>query len=204
MSVVFIFSCVSFHRVLAENELELQSCEEAMLKAFSTADQLQKKHYAEYLDLEAITAVAKSQNIDVYDRTYVCHAQAICYSVRNPQKKNTFVGQAGKCIPITVEDLEKELKTDFSSCQKNDSARTQRAFARCDDFAQKKISLSRLYLQKEFIKEVQLENQTLLAQKILDLRDKMTVLIEKVRAFSTHFIKIIDDVNCTSPDPSGQ
>ncbi len=199
MSVLF-----SIHSTHAENTLELQECEKAMLKGFSTADILQKKYYAEYLNLEGVTAIAKSQNIDTYDRTYACHVQAVCYGVRNANTDNTFIGGTGQCIPITVGDIEKELDTDFSSCTKNFLSREQRAFERCDGFAQQKIEMSRRYLQAEFIKEVHLENQTLLAQKVLDLREKMTVLIEKVRAFSTHFIKIIDDVNCTSPDPSGK
>lgn len=186
----------------AENLIELQSCEEVMLDAFSEADKKLEKNFGELMDLEAVTAVGKSQNIAPYDLTYACHAQAICYAVksRNPIHKFKQVG----CIPITVADLEKEFNVSFSSCREVDASRTQRYFSRCDAFAEKKIAHSRIFLQKEFMKEVHLENQTLLAQKILDLREKMTVLIEKVRAFSTHFVKVIDDVNCTSPDPSGR
>jgi hypothetical protein len=175
-----------------------------MLQAFSAIDTLQKQKYGEYLDLEGVSAVAKSENLASYDRTYECQAEAICYAVQNPEKKNTFLGDSGKCISITVEDMEKEFKADFSSCKSEDSARTQRYFSRCDEFASKKIEFSRMYIERKFMTEVQLENKTLLAQKILDLRKKMTVLIEKVRAFSTHFNKIIDDVDCTSPDPSGK
>ena len=188
--------------------IELQPCEEVMLNAFSIADEKLEEKYAEMLNLEGFTAVSKSQTINTYHRTYTCHANAICSSVRNAKsgKKFAISSNQNECHPTTIEDFEKELGEDinFDSCKNIDSSATNRYFARCDAFAAKKINNTTIYLQKEFIKEVHLESQTLLAQKILDLRDKMEILIEKVRAFSTHFNKIIDDIDCTSPDPSGK
>ncbi|HID91643.1 TPA: hypothetical protein EYG96_03225 [Candidatus Gracilibacteria bacterium] len=191
-------------KTFATNMIELQPCEDAMLKAFSVADERMEKEFGNFLDIEGVTAVAKAPNIAVYNRTYECHAKAICYAVQNKQLNAIFSGNANECHPITVEDIQIEFETDFSSCWQEEAQATYNYFNRCEIFAEKKMELAQNYQQNEFMREVHLENKTLLGIKILDLRKKMSILIEKVRAFSINFNKVIDDVDCTSPDPSGK
>ncbi len=158
MSGILISFCF-FQNTFAENMIELQPCEDKMLHAFSVADEKMEKAFGTFLDLEGVTGVAKSLNLAVYQRTYECHTKAICYAVENANLNATFIGNGNECHPITVKDIQKEFKTDFSSCWKNNTQATYQYFTRCEAFAKKKQRLNQSYMQEKFMKEIKQENK---------------------------------------------
>lgn len=191
--------------VFAENFVQRTKCETEMLKAFSYADKLMQEQVKNYLEIPEVTAIAKSSNMGTYKRTYDCHIDAICFAVMNPNPKTVLNKRFGKCNNLkTVQDLQDEFKADFSQCSPQYLKSAELLYSRCASFAQQKSEIGKNYLSTEFIKEVQLENNSLLGAKILEIRKRMEILIKKTRKFTTHFIKVIDDIRCTLPERSGK
>lgn len=191
--------------VSAENLMNVTSCEAEMISAFSEADRLMNEQLKAYLEIPEVTAIGKSGNMGTYKRTYECHNQVICFAVRNPNPENKIPSKFGNCNNMTtVKDLQEQFSVDFSQCnnlQYLESATI--IYNRCSAFAQQKNKIGENYMALEFIKEVQLQNQSFLGGKILEIRKRMEILIKKTRKFSTHFNKVIDDIRCTLPERSG-
>lgn len=193
----------------AENFPPLTECETQMLNAFTTVEEELQEQFGAYLELEGITMTGKTNNFAAYDRIYSCRTEAICFALQNPSKDTSFPPQMGKCdqLPETVGAFEKEVKADFSTCGNSvlkTTVNVSEIYQRCSAFAETKISLGRSYMTQESIKQGSLENNALLGLKISDIQRKMAVLLDHTRTFTTYFIKIADDLNCTLDTKSGK
>jgi hypothetical protein len=201
--ILFLYFYINY-KSQAENFVELTKCEEEMITAFSNTDKIFNEEFKNYLTIPDVTSVAKSSDISSYNRTYECQTQAICNSIANPNSEFKLQSEYGECSNLaTVKDLQKILKVDFSKCNPNFLRDKKNILTTCNQFRIKKNNMNRQYISTEFTKSVHLENHKILSLKILDLRKKMAVLLKKVRMFSNHFIKVIDDINCTIPSGSG-
>lgn len=202
--LVILFSFNIFFTSKAENFVEISECEEEMINAFSNADKIFDKELKNYLEIPDVTVVAKSADIMSYNRTYECQTKAVCNAMANTDPQFKLQSEYGECGNLsTVEELQKVLEADFSKCSSTLLRDKKNILTKCEQFRTKKNNMNRQYIASEFTKSVHIENHKLLSLKILDLRKKMAVLLAKVRMFSIHFTKVIDDINCTIPSGSG-
>lgn len=213
--VVFIFFYLMHNSVHAQTQYDIpvSTCEVEMLQAFEAAEGNMTDSFEQFLDLPGVTAVAKSnpENLNFYRTRYECNLHTICETIQNPGKdfKYSFGAKFSNCFSSktgveTVAEFESHIGVEFNNCREVESVESRRLmWARCEAFAQSQELKYKQYVATSFITQSQKENQSFLAQKLLDMRKRMDVLIDKTRIFSIHFKKVNDDLRCTIATPSG-
>ncbi len=218
--LLLLFSSVSHAEEATQQEdaigdkPSITECEKEMVKAFNTADYEFQTHYAQLLELPDMTAVAKSStgNIESYINTYQCHLDTICPTVINAmyqhldQKVSFLINQCemnGK-TEFSINDVSQMFKADLSKCALvNETQEASQIAERCARMQSLKKSFTENYAKKELIKEENLENNSFISLKLLDINKKLDTLIEKVQTFIVHFKKVNDDISCINPDSTG-
>lgn len=211
---LFFTLCFTVPIALMADEPAITECETEIINAFTSIDIEFEKKYGELLELQDITAVAKSTrgNIEAYTNTYACHANMICPTVVNylyqtPSKPISF--PLNECnidgkTAFTSDEVSKRFKADLKKC--SSIGKIEHAgliIDRCTKFTELKKNLNEGYTESEFIKQTHLENNSFLSLKLLDINKKLDVLLDKVRTLSTHFKKVNDDISCVNPDGTG-
>lgn len=180
----------------------MTTCEKSAISAISFADVLYESELEKFLNLKTSVAEMKAKTLPAYMNNYSCHLHQICAAMQNPGSTDLSDGNFSPCKKTSTQELETKLNADFSSCTKVLQIEQKKIYSRCEAFVSQKISNSKRTLSEKFFTVVSVENQSFLSSKILDLRQKMQVLLEKTRIFSRHFNIVVDGINCTIPDPS--
>lgn len=180
----------------------LSSCEKEMIRAVSLEDILYKEELKKFLDLRSSQADMKAKSVPIYLQNYECHLNFICAAVANPSQ-TTFGGGLSLCSETTAQELFSQYTVDFSSCAASTQQEREGRMALCEQFIKAKGVESFSVASELVYDQSAIENQSFLAGKIQDLRNKMSELLEKTKLFASHFNKVMSDVQCTIPDKSG-
>ena len=182
---------------------EFTECESMV----STANVISRNNYitktSEFFNLIDYSGVAKSQELDTFDRVYTCEIKSICEAIKSKNSEEIILDGIIGCTPLSVEKLEKKLSVKFDSCRKLETnVQREQIWNRCEAMVTSNIRGSRIEVSQNFQSAVSVENQGNLGAKILSIQQRMAVLFEKTRQFSYHFIKVINDIGCTLPGKS--